>query len=57
MGGEGCGGGGVLGVGVCVDGGEAKRPPTSFSPVTATNVRLSPQNFSTFSFSLFATLV
>ena len=39
-------------------GGEAKRhPPTSFSPVTSTNVGFGPQNFLTFSFNLFATLV
>ena len=35
----------------------AKRPPTSFSPVTSTNVGISPQNFLTFSFNPFATLV
>ena len=34
--------------------GGAKRPPTSFSPVTSTNVRFSPQNFS---FNAFARLV
>ena len=28
-------------------------PPTSFSPVTSTNVRISPQNFLTFSFNPF----
>ena len=39
------------------DGGEAKRPPASFSPVTSTNVGFSPQNFLTFSFNSFATLV
>ena len=38
-------------------GGGAKRPPTSFSPVTATNVGFGPQNFLTFSFNPFATLV
>ena len=38
------------------DGG-AKRPPTSFSPVTSTNVEISPQNLLTFSFNPFATLV
>ena len=32
-------------------------PPTSFSPVTSTKVRLSSQNFLTFSFNLFVTLV
>ena len=30
-------------------GGGKKAPPTSFSPVTSTNVRISPQNFLTFS--------
>ena len=38
-------------------GGGAKRPTTSFSPVTSTNIGLSPQNFLTFSFNPFATLV
>ena len=33
-----------------------KGPPTSFSPVTSTNVGISPQNFLTFSFNPFATL-
>ena len=32
-------------------------PNTSFSPVTSTNVRFRPQNFLTFIFNLFATLV
>ena len=32
-------------------------PPTSFSPVTSTNVRFGPQNFLNFSFNPFATLV
>ena len=32
-------------------------PPTNFSPVTSTNVTISPQNFLTFSFNPFATLV
>ena len=32
-------------------------PPTSFSSVTSANVRVSPQNFLTFSFNPFATLV
>ena len=32
-------------------------PSTSFSPVTSTNVRFGPQNFLTFSFNPFATLV
>ena len=35
----------------------AKLPPTSFSPVTSTNVKISPQNFLTFSFNPFATLM
>ena len=34
-----------------------KGPPTSFFPVTSTNVGISPQNFLTFSFNPFATLV
>ena len=34
-----------------------KRPPTSFYPGTSTNVGFSPQNFLTFSFHRFATLV
>ena len=38
-------------------GGEKKGPPTSFSSVTSTNVRISPQNFLTFRFGLFATLL
>ena len=38
-------------------GGKPKRPPTSFSPVTSTNVGFGPQNFLTFSFNSFATLV
>ena len=38
-------------------GGGKKAPPTSFSPVTSTNVRISPNNYLTFSFNLFATLV
>ena len=40
-------------------GGRAKRhpPPTSFSFVTYINVEISPQNFLTFSFNPFATLV
>ena len=37
--------------------GGRKGPPTSFSPVTSTNVGISPQNFLTFSFNLFDTLV
>ena len=35
------------------DGEGQKAPPTSFSPVTSTNVRISPQNFLTFSFNPF----
>ena len=31
--------------------------PTSFSSVTSTNIRISPQNFLTFSFNPFTTLV
>ena len=34
-----------------------KSPHTSFSPVTSTNVRFGPQNFLTFNFNPFATLV
>ena len=36
-------------------GGWAKRPPTSFSPVTSTNVGISPENFLSFSFNPFVT--
>ena len=32
----------------------AKRPPTSFSPVTSANIGISPKNFLTFSFNPFA---
>ena len=40
------------------DGGGVKNaPPTSFSPVASTIVEISLQNFLTFSFNLFATLV
>ena len=39
------------------DGGDKKALPTSFSAVTFTNIRISPQNFLTFSFNLFATLI
>ena len=35
----------------------AKEPPDSFFPVTSTNVRISPQNFLTFSFNPFENLV
>ena len=38
-------------------GGGQKDPPTSFSLVTSTNVRISPQNFLTFSFNHFDRLV
>ena len=38
-------------------GGGGFLPPTSFSPVTSKNVRISPQNFLTFSFNTFVTLV
>ena len=40
-------------------GGRAKSPlpPTSFSPVTSTNVGVRPQNFLIFSFKPFATLL
>ena len=37
--------------------GGQKGYPTSFSPVTFTNVEISPKNFLTFSFNPFATLV
>ena len=39
------------------DVGGQKSPPTSFSPVTSTNVRISAQNVLAFSFNPFATLV
>ena len=39
------------------DGGGKKMPPTSFPPVTSTNVGISPKNFLTFCFNFFATLV
>ena len=35
----------------------SKRPPTSFSPATSTNVGISLRNFLTFNFNPFATLV
>ena len=38
-------------------GGQKSPPPTSFSPVTSTNVGICSQNFLTFSFSPFGTLV
>ena len=37
--------------------GEQKAPSTSFPPVTSTNVGISSQNFLTFSFNPFSTLV
>ena len=37
--------------------GGKKAPLTSFSPVTSTNVGFGPQNFLTFSFNPFATLL
>ena len=39
------------------DGGGKKVPPTSFPPITSTNVGIRPQSFLTFSFNPFATLV
>ena len=38
-------------------GGQKGHPPTSVSPVTSTNVEISPKNFVNFSFNPFATLV
>ena len=38
-------------------GGKKEGPPTSFSPVNSTNLRISPKNFLTFSFNPFDTLV
>ena len=38
-------------------GGGKRSPPTSFFPVTSTNVEFGPQNFLTFSFKPFTTLV
>ena len=38
-------------------GGQKPPPPTSFSPETSTNVRIDPQNFLTFTFDPFFTLV
>ena len=46
-----------MGLGGGGGGGRAKSPPTTFSPVTSINVGFSPQNFLTFSFDPFATLV
>ena len=39
------------------DGGRQKVPLTSTSPLTFTNIGISPKNFLTFSFNPFATLV
>ena len=39
------------------DGGRAKSPPTSFSPVTSRNIRNNPQNFLNFNFNPFAKLM
>ena len=39
------------------DGGRQKAPLTSASPLTFTNIGISPKNFLTFSFNPFATLV
>ena len=39
------------------EGGRKNVPRTSFSPVTSTNVGFGPQNFLTFSFNPFASLV
>ena len=36
---------------------QATPPPTSFSPVTSTNLGMRHQNFLTFSFNTFSTLV
>ena len=38
-------------------GGQKRPPPTNFSPVTSTNKGIGPQNFLTFTFNRFATLV
>ena len=38
-------------------GGGQKGPPTSFSPVTSANVRITAQNVLTFGFNPFTTLV
>ena len=37
--------------------GGQKDPPSRFSPVTSTNLRISPKDFLAFSFDPFATLV
>ena len=39
------------------DGGGPRKPPISFSPVTSRIVEISSQNFLTFNFDSFATLV
>ena len=40
------------------EGGEGKKDlPTNFSPVTSTNVGISPKIFLTFSFNIYATLM
>ena len=39
------------------EGGGGNSPLTSFFPVSSTNVEISPQNFSTFSFNPFSPLV
>ena len=39
------------------EGGGKKAPPTSVSPATSTNVRITPQNFLSFSFNPFDRLV
>ena len=39
------------------DAGGPRKPPISFSPVTSRNVEISSQNFLTFNFDSFATLV
>ena len=36
---------------------DKKAPPTSFSPVTSTNVGISPQDFLIFTFNPFVTLL
>ena len=46
-----------LGVNPIQDEGGQKGPPTSFSPVTSTNIGIRPQNVLTFSFNPFVTLV
>ena len=48
---------GILEFNPIQDGGGQIGPPTSFSPVTSTNVRICHKNFLTFSYNPFATLV